>query len=274
MRKAIVILWVLMCMPLVMAASVEREAPDKALSGSQFNVTYEAHGLGGKFYVLVHDTVAGNCTFAGGSTTYDNIILEVGKAKRTVAVTAPAKNGSCKFSGYYRFADDAVPTSFANQTVYIGSKPVCKPKKCNELKKQCGQWDNGCGSLIYCGTCEPGKVCNNGKCEVPKPMQFQQRYENATFTFAGIDFGNVKAKVYEKFSFIRNRLSGLVSARTEGNVKCDLNKFRLQSGNLTTMKIQGTAELNCRLPVDLKITPDSIEGLYNGTIVFRLQDLK
>ncbi|MEM0465427.1 MAG: hypothetical protein QXW97_01850 [Candidatus Pacearchaeota archaeon] len=43
----------------------------------------------------------------------------------------------------------------------------CKPKNCSELGKECGNWDNGCGVLIYCGGCKDSLVCNSeGKCSV------------------------------------------------------------------------------------------------------------
>ena len=50
---------------------------------------------------------------------------------------------------------------------------VCKPKHCAELKKQCGEWDDGCGKTIICGMCNVGRTglpstwrvhCVEGQC--------------------------------------------------------------------------------------------------------------
>lgn len=32
---------------------------------------------------------------------------------------------------------------------------LCKPKKCAELGKQCGEWPDGCGGHVVCGVCNP-----------------------------------------------------------------------------------------------------------------------
>lgn len=43
----------------------------------------------------------------------------------------------------------------------------CYPKTCSELNKQCGFQDNGCGTVISCGTCSEGFECNNsGQCKL------------------------------------------------------------------------------------------------------------
>ncbi|MDD5193629.1 MAG: hypothetical protein PHF67_03515 [Candidatus Nanoarchaeia archaeon] len=43
--------------------------------------------------------------------------------------------------------------------------PVCTPKTCSELGKQCGSADDGCGTLLECGTCETGQGCSSeGTC--------------------------------------------------------------------------------------------------------------
>ena len=43
----------------------------------------------------------------------------------------------------------------------------CTPKTCSGLAKQCGSWDNGCGTTLNCGTCPTGKSCDaNGQCVI------------------------------------------------------------------------------------------------------------
>ncbi len=50
---------------------------------------------------------------------------------------------------------------------------VCHPLTCSDLGKQCGEWDDGCGSKIICGICDSGRTglpstwrvqCVEGKC--------------------------------------------------------------------------------------------------------------
>ena len=41
---------------------------------------------------------------------------------------------------------------------------TCIPKTCFQLGKQCGDWDNGCGTQIQCGICPSGQQCTNGAC--------------------------------------------------------------------------------------------------------------
>jgi hypothetical protein len=42
--------------------------------------------------------------------------------------------------------------------------PSCTPKNCSLLGHECGSWDDGCGKVLSCGTCENGLYCNSGKC--------------------------------------------------------------------------------------------------------------
>jgi len=44
-------------------------------------------------------------------------------------------------------------------------KAACVPKTCIVLGNyQCGNWSNGCGTVMNCGACATGKACSNGKC--------------------------------------------------------------------------------------------------------------
>lgn len=40
-----------------------------------------------------------------------------------------------------------------------GDSCTCIPKACWQLVKTCGDWDNGCGGTINCGTCPAGQAC-------------------------------------------------------------------------------------------------------------------
>ena len=48
----------------------------------------------------------------------------------------------------------------------IGIEENCNSLTCSDMKKVCGEWDNGCGVNINCGTCDDGKNCIKGEvCE-------------------------------------------------------------------------------------------------------------
>lgn len=42
---------------------------------------------------------------------------------------------------------------------------ACVPSSCVELGHACGDWDDGCGQTLSCGTCDVDQVCNAGQCE-------------------------------------------------------------------------------------------------------------
>ena len=50
-------------------------------------------------------------------------------------------------------------------TVIFLNKTLCTPKTCTQLGKQCGTWDDRCGTNLNCGTCISPKTCNStGQC--------------------------------------------------------------------------------------------------------------
>jgi len=66
--------------------------------------------------------------------------------------------------------NDNVNTQFLNVDK---DRNVCHPLTCSDLGKQCGEWDDGCGSTIICGMCDAGRSglpstwrvqCVEGKC--------------------------------------------------------------------------------------------------------------
>lgn len=40
----------------------------------------------------------------------------------------------------------------------------CVPRTCHSMNKECGEWDDWCGTTAICGECLPGSNCNNGIC--------------------------------------------------------------------------------------------------------------
>ena len=46
--------------------------------------------------------------------------------------------------------------------------PPCTPTTCQSLGRECGQWGDGCGGILSCGSCEGGALCSSGVCvDVP-----------------------------------------------------------------------------------------------------------
>jgi hypothetical protein len=41
----------------------------------------------------------------------------------------------------------------------VANKCGCAPKTCDQLGAQCATIDDGCGTLLDCGTCTPPKMC-------------------------------------------------------------------------------------------------------------------
>ncbi len=39
---------------------------------------------------------------------------------------------------------------------------ACQPATCETLARNCGQTDDGCGGLLWCGTCAAGQACGSG----------------------------------------------------------------------------------------------------------------
>ncbi len=85
-------------------------------------------------------------------------------------------SGSCKTvksttscSGTKPYCDDATCVECTKSTECDsgfscdGGQCVCTPKTCDQLGRECGNWDNGCGSIISCGSCDAGQ-CNDGTC--------------------------------------------------------------------------------------------------------------
>jgi len=42
---------------------------------------------------------------------------------------------------------------------------VCSGQTCVQMGKECGLWNDGCGTQLSCGTCPAGETCSAGVCE-------------------------------------------------------------------------------------------------------------
>ncbi|HUU00347.1 MAG TPA: hypothetical protein VM425_02800 [Myxococcota bacterium] len=57
----------------------------------------------------------------------------------------------------------AVAGQFCNP-VSCECEGTCNASTCDDLGKECGQWDDGCGVQLECGTCTEGDCGADGKC--------------------------------------------------------------------------------------------------------------
>ena len=67
--------------------------------------------------------------------------------------------------------DDACQNGGTNSdnTICLGDvqsvcSQVCHPTSCADQGKNCDQTTDGCGTILNCGTCQPGFTCTNGTC--------------------------------------------------------------------------------------------------------------
>ncbi len=72
---------------------------------------------------------------------------------------------------FYTTSDSEKDTSVNNNGYYYGGIEGyvlisdCTPIACSQLGKSCGNWGDGCGGTLNCGTCSTGQTCNtNGQC--------------------------------------------------------------------------------------------------------------
>ena len=165
---------------------------------STFVVTYSAVGTSGLWGASIEDSVSGGCTFPSGSSTYKTVMLSEDGLTKQITITAPA-SGSCTFTGNYKYGESAI-NNFVSSTIQIGSTTcaqvlcapntcvgttctnncgvveqgtkncqTCIPNTCSQLGKNCGSWDNGCGTTISCGStcqnpCTPSTTCATNTC--------------------------------------------------------------------------------------------------------------
>eukprot|EP00985_Skeletonema_marinoi_P021005 scaffold12642_cov133-Skeletonema_marinoi.AAC.3 len=102
----------------------------------------------------------------------DTVVYEAAKLKFERMVG----NERCyKFMSWDEIERDLVNNDNANTPFLNVDKDgnVCHPLTCSDLGKQCGEWDDGCGSTIICGICDGGRAglpstwrvqCVEGKC--------------------------------------------------------------------------------------------------------------
>ena len=68
----------------------------------------------------------------------------------------------------------------------MGDDCVCQPTTCEEMGRSCGEWDNGCGGTITCGTCADGRACSSAGvcgcslCACPRRAEDCERSESSS----------------------------------------------------------------------------------------------
>ena len=138
--------------------TIARTAP--ATTTGNFQITYTAGGVSGKWGASIVDSVSGGCKFPNGATTYNDVLLSTSGTTKTITITAPTTSATCTFAGDYQFGSFSIKSLTSQSTVVT----ICSPKTCSQLSKTCGNWDDTCGTTLNCGTCGTGKTCSSGTC--------------------------------------------------------------------------------------------------------------
>ena len=91
-----------------------------------------------------------------------------------ISVSSLCENVTCSNHGKC-IIDTSTDTSFVICDCDIGYSPIetncikddCINKTCTELNRECGNIDDGCGTILDCGSCEGANICNtsSGLCE-------------------------------------------------------------------------------------------------------------
>jgi len=98
----------------------------------------------------------GFCDYSG----QEKAIKQCGEENKKVQICEKAdENGECS----------AWRNNETCEEGYFCYEGACKciQKNCTQLGKQCGNWDNGCGTELNCGICGQGSICNStGQCSI------------------------------------------------------------------------------------------------------------
>lgn len=147
----------------------------------------------------------------------------------------------------------------------------CVPKNCSELGKQCGTWDNGCGTAnLTCSSCNFGEFCNStGQCEINLQQAYWTDLKDVMINESNIgdsvklivNIENIQNRevnytVYKSIPFWRDRKIAQFSNRSfsilmvnESGIfyfKAKVNGLanEIQSGNLEVSEIQDNSKPN------------------------------
>ncbi|HLC82825.1 MAG TPA: hypothetical protein VJI69_03275, partial [Bacteroidia bacterium] len=96
----------------------------------------------------------------------------------------------------------------------------CKPKTCNQLDKQCGEWQNSCGGLINCGICSVGKTCTNGKCLITCTDLCSSGEKICATSTTYKECGDYDLNSCLEWSSLKSCLSGEICSNGECVAKC------------------------------------------------------
>jgi hypothetical protein len=102
----------------------------------------------------------------------DTVVYEAAKLKFERMVGAKRCHKFMSWDEIEReiIKDDSTSTPYLNVD---NNGNVCHRLTCSDLGKQCGEWDDGCGSTVICGMCDAGRSglpstwrvqCVEGKC--------------------------------------------------------------------------------------------------------------
>lgn len=103
--------------------TMTRTGPAITDVGSTFQITYEAIGASGSWGASIEDSATGGCTFPAGTADYKTVMLSEDGMTKLVTITAPSSEGSCSFTGDYKFGE--FPVAVLNAYSVQICTPIC-----------------------------------------------------------------------------------------------------------------------------------------------------
>jgi len=130
---------------------ISRTLPTMVNQGGSISLIYTASNTAGTWGATIMDVVSGGCTFPGGGTTYQALMLSTSGNTKTVTLTAPSSKANCilSTSGNYQFGEATIK-NFVSQTVQVCT-PICtRPaNQCTESSTV----NNGCTGYCTGSSC-------------------------------------------------------------------------------------------------------------------------
>src|SRR3990167_6452428 len=115
MKKILfVILFALLSMPMVFAASVTRTASSEVGTNQNIQITLTATGTSGNYFVIVRDNIPIGWTYVSGGplegSQVKGFLTSIGSSTITYILKSPSSSATSTFTGTYQFSDAANPS--------------------------------------------------------------------------------------------------------------------------------------------------------------------
>lgn len=152
--------------PMVFAGTVTRSVDNAAPNaGDTVTVTLTIITSTGEKAIAIHEEAPYTITGLSNNI-YETVIIDTIQVQDTTKVYSfvipSGATGTKVFSGVYNVENTGDVTIGGTTSITIGGGD-CTPSTCTGIGKECGSWDNGCGTTLNCGTCSSG-TCELGIC--------------------------------------------------------------------------------------------------------------